>query len=113
MTTSELLELDYREPVNVVKIEKALRKIEPFKDIPLSENIPMLKMEVAIAKLEKKTGLRVNYIMPLPVEKNHLYTARIMDGNSMLEVKKIYGVSLYELFSKLCIYFYTKYMKMK
>lgn len=113
MTTNELLELDYREPVNVVKIEKALRKMEPFKDIPLSESVPILKMEMAVAKMEKKTGLYVNYITPLRVGRNHLYTARIMSPKLFTEVKKIYGVSLYELFSKLCIFFYTKYVNVK
>lgn len=107
MNTNDILNLDYREKHNQLIIQKALRKIKPLADYDLSQDVPLLKLETLVIKYEHKYPIRINYIEPsaIPGEINY-YRAVVRNTQSGEMLKTIYGCCLYELFCKLCIYFY-------
>lgn len=107
MKTSDILNLDCRIDKNKEIIQKALRKIKPFSNYNMSEDIPLIKLELLVSKYEHKYPIRINYIEPLfiPGEIN-MFRANVTNLNTGERMKSIYGSNLYELFSKLCIYFF-------
>lgn len=107
MNTNDLLNLDYNVKHNQLIIQKALRKIKPLANYDLSEDIPLLKLELLVVKYEKKYPIIINYIEPtsIPGEIN-CYRAVVRNTNTGEILKTIYGCCLYELFCKLSIYFY-------
>lgn len=107
MTTNELLGLDYTVEENKRLIQKALRRIKPFEDKPLNEDIPLLTLETLVGKYERKYNLMINYICPtfVPGERN-LYCATIKKKDETGILEFIYATELYELFAKISIYFF-------
>lgn len=107
MTTNEILNLDYTQDENKVIIQKALRRIKPFQDIPLKEKIDLLKLEILVGKYERKYNLMINYICPtfIPGERN-IYCATIKMKDSTKIIEYIYATEIYELFAKISIYFF-------
>lgn len=107
MTTNELLGLDYTVEENKTIIQKALRRIKPLQDKPMDQDIPLLTLEILVGKYERKYNLMINYICPtyIPGEKN-LYCATIKPKDSTKIMEFIYATELYELFAKICIYFF-------
>ena len=100
MTTNELLGLDYTIEENKKLIQKALRRIKPFEDKPLNEDIPLLTLELLVGKYERKYNLMINYICPtfVPGERN-LYCATIKKKDETGILEFIYATELYELFA--------------
>lgn len=108
MKTSEILNLDCTKEENKKIIQKALRKIKPFSHIPLETEIPLVMLEILISKYQNKYGLKINYINPV-FKKGELnvFSTRVINKDGVF-MKNIYGNTIYELFSKLCIYFFCK-----
>lgn len=107
MTTNELLGLDYTIEENKKLIQKALRRIKPFKDKPLNEDIPLLTLELLVGKYERKYNLMINYICPTFVTgERNLYCATIKKKDETGILEFIYATELYELFAKISIYFF-------
>jgi hypothetical protein len=112
MTTQELLDLDYNNEESKKLIQKALRKIKPFKDFDENKEVPLLLLETLVGKYERKYCLMINYITPtfIPGERN-IYCATIKRTDTMQYLENVYGTSLYELFAKLCIKFFYEVNK--
>lgn len=109
MKTSEILSLDYYKADNENIFQKALRNIKPFSKYSLEENVPLEMLEKFIAKCEYKYNIMVNYITPvyIPDERN-IYSATIRNTETFKVYKLIFASSLYELYVKLCIYYYSE-----
>lgn len=107
MTTNEILNLDYTVDENKTIIQKALRRIKPLQDMPINKDIPLLTLEVLVGKYERKYNLMINYICPtfIPGERN-MYCATIKKKDSQEMLKYIHATEMYELFAKICIYFF-------
>ena len=109
MTTSEILNLDYYKGKNENIFQKALRKIKPFKNIPLDENIDLELLEKLVATYEYKYAFMINYICPVYIPgERRMYSATIRNTNTKEISDMVFASSLYELYCKICILYYSK-----
>lgn len=107
MTTKELLGMTYEGNEN--KFQKALRKIKPFRNIDLEENIPFTKLEKLIGVYERKYAIMCHWLCPtfIPGEKD-LWCANVANTETGEMLNNLYGSSVYEIFVKLCILYYSE-----
>lgn len=109
MKTDELLNLNYYKENNSKIFQKALRKIKPFSKFEEGKEVPLLMLERLIGAYERKYEIKINYVFPLyiPGEQN-MYKAIIIRTDNLKEIGKVYSCSLYELFVKLSIKFFSE-----
>lgn len=104
MKTSEILNLDYYENKNI--FQKALKQIKPFSKC--EEEIPFELLEKFVAKCEYKYNIMINYICPVYIpDEKFIYSATIRETEECEICKTIFSCSLYELYIKISIYYYS------
>ena len=100
--------MDYSNPQNKDIMQKKMRGIKPFRDIPVNEEIPMEMLEKYVGLVQRKYALQIDYICPVYVpEENNLYSATIRNTASNEYYTYIYGKTIYEVFVKISILYYA------
>ena len=108
MKVKDILNLDYSNPQNKDVMQKKMRGIKPFRDIPVNEEIPMEMLEKYVGLVQRKYALQIDYICPVYVpEENNLYSATIRNTASNEYYTYIYGKTIYEVFVKISILYYA------
>jgi len=108
MKVKEILNMDYSNPQNKDIMQKKMRGIKPFRDIPVNEEIPMEMLEKYVGLVQRKYALQIDYICPVYVpEENNLYSATIRNTASNEYYTYIYGKTIYEVFVKISILYYA------
>ena len=108
MKVKEILNLNYSELQNKDIIQKKMRGIKPFRDIPSNIEIPLEKLEKYIGLVQRKYALQIDYICPVFIpEENNLYSATVRNTASNEYYTYIYGKSIYEVFAKISILYYA------
>lgn len=109
--TEDLLNLKYEE--NKELFQKVLRKIKPFKNISLDEDLEITKLEKLMNVYEKKYAIMLSWLLPviIPGEEKTIWSTEITNTDSGEMYKPIYGNSLYEIFTKICILYYSEVEK--
>ena len=108
MKVKEILNLDYSNPQNKDIMQKKMRGIKPFRDIPVNEEIPIEMLEKYVGLVQRKYALQIDYICPVYVpEENNLYSATIRNTASNEYYTYIYGKTIYEVFVKISILYYA------
>ncbi len=106
MTTTQILELDYREEENKIIIQKVLHKVEPLsRKFSDEKEIPIEALEKVLYAVCKKYECCVNgiYLDSKSGEKVLIYTMRIISTKNLAQRVKIDAMCLYELFAKAVI----------
>ena len=108
MKVKEILSLNYSSPENKDIMQKKLRGIKPFRDIPVNVEIPLEKLEKYIGLVQRKYALQVDYICPVFIpEEDNLYSVTIRNTTSNEYLTYIYGKTIYEVFVKISILYYA------
>lgn len=108
MKVKDILNMDYSNPQNKDVMQKKMRGIKPFRDIPVNEEIPMEMLEKYVGLVQRKYALQIDYICPVYVpEENNLYSATIRNTASNEYYTYIYGKTIYEVFVKISILYYA------
>lgn len=114
MTINQILNLDRREEQNNEIIQEYLKKIKPLSKYKI-EDVPFYKIEKVITVLSKKYNMRVREFVPdvWANDKETIWRATLIDDRNLNILGVIYGISLYEVFSKTAIYMYSVREKVK
>ena len=108
MKVKDILNMDYSNPQNKDVMQKKMRGIKPFRDIPVNEEIPIEMLEKYVGLVQRKYALQIDYICPVYVpEENNLYSATIRNTASNEYYTYIYGKTIYEVFVKISILYYA------
>lgn len=87
--------------------QEELKNIKPFRNI--KNDVPLSMLEKLIYKYELKYAIMVNYICPVFIPDNEpMFSATIRDTKTKKLLPTIYGGTIYELFCKICLYYYLK-----
>lgn len=114
MTTEELLNLDYYKGVNSVIFQKALRQIKSFQSLEEEKIVSLELLEKLIYTYECKYAIMINYICPVFIpDERRMFSATIRNTDTKELYPTIYGSSIYELFTKICIFYYWLCSKKK
>ena len=113
MKTEQILNLDYRKKENQEIIQKVLRKIKPLSKYPDGCDIPFEAIEKAITVMCKKYCLRVKEFVPEVWSNKNctIWRAVIINDTNLETVELIYGITIYEVFSKCAIRLYAEVRK--
>ena len=113
MKTEDIINLDCRKEENKEIIQKVLRKIKPLSRYPDGCDIPFEAIEKAITVMCKKYCLRVKELVPdVWSNKNcTIWRAVIINDINLETVELIYGITIYEVFSKCAIRLYAEVRK--
>lgn len=109
MTTKEIIELDYYSNNNDKIFQKCLKKIKPFEN---EEEINLELLEKYVGLVCRKYDFQIDYINPMYIkgEKRNLYSCNVRNSRRA-DIAEIYACSIYELFVKLSILFYSESKK--
>lgn len=108
MKVKDILNMDYSNPQNKDVMQKKMRGIKPFRDVPVNEEIPIEMLEKYVGLVQRKYALQIDYICPVYVpEENNLYSATIRNTASNEYYTYIYGKTIYEVFVKISILYYA------
>lgn len=114
-TTKEVLALDYYADNNAALFQKCLRKIKPFENE--EDDVKLDLLEKYVGLVCRKYDFQIDYINPMYVkaEKRNLYSSVVRDKKSKTNqyITEVYASSIYELFVKLSILFYSEIKKAK
>ena len=102
--------MDYYKDGNCEIFQNKLKEIKPFRKYNAKE-IPLGLLEKLAYKYECKYAIMINYICPVFIpEERLMYSVTFRNTNK--DVRKIfpvlYGSSLYELFCKICLFYYDE-----
>lgn len=113
MRTSEIMNLDYRKEENQEIIQKVLRQIKPLSRYSDECEIPFSALEKAITVMCKKYCMRVREFTPdVWSNKEHTIWRAILINETNLEtIDIVYGITLYEVFTKCAIRLYVEVKK--
>lgn len=109
MNAKEILNLDCREEKNKRIIQEHLRKIKPFSKYSIDTDIPLQKLERCFKVLCNNYGIfpKPDFIDTNSSNDGIIYCIGFFDQrDGYKQIKKCFGVSLYELFSKAVILLY-------
>ena len=113
MKTKDLLNLDYRQMENKIKLVKALQMIPPLSRIE-SEDIDQTHIEKAIHIMCNKYDMFVKIMQdPKSGDKCDIWCMHIYKMSSLKEVAKIYGVCIDEILIKSAIAIYSEVRRLK
>jgi hypothetical protein len=103
----EILKLDCRDNEQKIKLMKYIRKIKPFSNYSLDEEIPIDLLERFINKITDKYACKINYVLrSYNKEQNHwIFSLKETTGNSYIDT--VYGVTISESFIKIAIRLYA------
>lgn len=112
MTTKEIIELDYYSNNNDKIFQKCLKKIKPFENEENEVSFDLLEKYVGLVC--RKYGFQIDYINPMYIkgEKRNLYSCNTRNARKAV-IAEIYACSIYELFVKLSILFYSEIKKVE
>ena len=107
----EVIDGDFRYDDYEEEAQRWLLKIEPLrKRTPEGEKVKFEDIEQLIIKLTKKYSLAMQWISLVIIdEKKEIpyFSVSILDKKSHEWVKTIYGLSMYELFSKVALFMFA------
>lgn len=103
MKTEDLLYLDCRKKENANIIQKALRRLKPFLNEPIDEEIELNKLEKLIKVLITKYDIQPQWITFNVVEEKPYYTCSLKRSSNHSLLGTIYGASIYEVYAKILI----------
>lgn len=107
MKTEDILNLDCRKEESKEIIQKALKKIKPLSKY--SDEVPLEAIEKLIGVLTKKYSIRIQSINLSFVEENGslYYSCSIKEDDEHQWLGNCYGITIYELLSKVAIKLYS------
>lgn len=100
----EIIMLNVSEKENFNKMLDAVKRLPPFKNIPVThENV-----EKMCFRIQEKFPIRVQYIRMFinSTGEHNTFKADIKRTDNHEYLRSIYAISSYELFCKLCIFLY-------
>ena len=99
-----ILNLDYSDLQGRQAIDKTLRRIKPFKKYPMDVQIPLEKLEKLVYMLVNKYEITPQWInLTYDASIKCLYSASVKTTYNHVWLGRVYAMSIYELFVKLCI----------
>ena len=108
MKVKEILNLNYSNPQDKNIMQKKLRGIKPFRNIPVNVEIPLESLERYISLVQRKYALQVDYICPVFIpEELNLYSVTVRNTCTNEYLTYIYGKTIYEVFVKVSILYYA------
>lgn len=105
----EVIEGDFRIDGFEDEVQTWLRKIKPLaKRTPVNEKVKIDDIESLIHKICKKYQYKIQWIN-LTIIKDEIpwYSVSIVDEKTHEWKKTLYGITIYELFSKVALYLYA------
>lgn len=107
MTIDQILDLDCSEENNKAILQWYLTKIKPLVKYRKVENVPLDKILKVIRIVSKRYNIRLKEVIPdMWSNDNEIIWKAILIDENTLDIKYIYGLSLYEIFAKVAIYMY-------
>lgn len=112
ISTDDLLNLDTRREENKNKIQKVLLSIKPLSKFKELNEVPQFALEKVIHSMCSKYDIWVRCISqdPWSHESYDIWRAELIVNDvdrSTSQYKKIYGISIYDVLSKVVIYIYS------
>lgn len=109
MKTEQILNLDYRKEENKKIIQKVLRKIKPLSKYSDDEQIPLEMIEKTVRVLCQRYEITPQW-MNITFHETSLgiYSIGVKTTTDHKWLGNVYGVCLYEVFSKLVIKMYSE-----
>lgn len=110
MNTTGLLGLSFFNEESQMIIQKALRKIKKFSNISLGDGwIEFELLEEYISRVQRKYDIMIGCIYPTFLEDiPNQYCATIRKVSERKIIKYVYSTSMYEMYAKICILYYSK-----
>lgn len=105
MTTSEIMNLDFRKEESQEIIQRVLRKIKPLAKCSDEETIPLEMLEKVVRVVCLKYSVYVHYITQSvhANDEETIWCATFVCDTNMKDIDKVYGINMYELFAKMSI----------
>lgn len=105
MTTSEIMNLDFRKEESQEIIQRVLRKIKPLAKYSEEETIPLEMLEKVVRVVCLKYSVCVHWISQdiHANEQETIWRAILINETDLKDVGTVYGISIYELFAKMAI----------
>lgn len=105
MTTSEIVNLDFRKEESQEIIQQVLRKIKPLAKCSVEETIPLEMLEKVVRVVCLKYSVHVQYITQSihANDKETIWCAKLVSDVDMKDIDNVYGMCIYELFAKMAI----------
>ena len=113
-TIKEVLALDYYADNNAALFQKCLKKIKPFENE--EDDVKLDLLEKYVGLVCRKYDFQIDYINLIYVKnERNFYNAYVRDKKSKTNqyITDVYASSIYELFVKLSILFYSEIKKAK
>lgn len=102
---TKLLNSKYEDDEEI--FQNALKKIKPFKKV--NGNIPIELLEKLIFKYEMKYAVMIDYICPIFMfDAEPMYSVKIRETETREFLPSVYGTSIYEVLSKVCLTYYME-----
>lgn len=102
---TKLLNSKYEDDEEI--FQNALKKIKPFKKV--NGNIPIELLEKLIFKYEMKYAVMIDYICPIFMfDAEPMYSVKIRETETRESLPSVYGTSIYEVLSKVCLTYYME-----
>ena len=109
MKTEQILNLDYRKDENKEIIQKVLRKIKPLSKYSEEEQIPLEAIEKLVRVLSQKYEITPQWVTMMFNEPTlGIYSIGVKTTTNHEWLGNVYGMCLYEAFSKLAIKMYSE-----
>jgi hypothetical protein len=107
MKIDEIMELDYRDESQKVKLMKCIRSFKPFSKYEESEIIPMELIEEYMDRIFKKYKCGIGYVFRANARANlgepKIWSCSIKEKTGGVYLCTVHAVTLYEAFIKLAI----------
>ena len=105
----EVIEGDFRNAETRESAQEWLLRIKPLKNrTPEGEKVKFEDLEQLIISLQKKYGHKMQWINLILIDgEKPWYSVSIRDENTMSWVKTVYGMTMYELYSKVALFLYA------
>lgn len=99
-----ILNLDYSDQQGRQAIDKTLRMIKPFRKYPMDAQVPLEKLEKLVYMLVNKYEITPQWInLTYDASIKCLYSVSVKTTYNHVWLGRVYAMSIYELFIKLCI----------
>lgn len=109
MKLIEVVEGDFRYGEAEKEAQRWLKKIDVLnKKTKDGEKVRFEDIETLIMKLQKKYGHRMQWITLTMIDNDRpWYTVSIRDEDTKAYVKTVYGLTMYELYTKVALFLYA------
>ena len=106
---AEVIDGDFRYQDYETETQKWLLKIEALrKRTPEGEQVKFEDIENLVIKLQKKYGHTMQWIRLTLIDGEvPWYSVSIIDGYTKEWIKTVYGLTMYELYSKVALFLYA------